>query len=128
MKKIIIAACVVLGCTSAWGAYPNQKISGTYKYSEKGWTGTMKIKVDNGAKYADFTIDTLSKDKKRGCTFEGGLGEEDNNGFPTYGQGDGATFSIRFKDGKAEIKTKEIGTACGMNGNGQFGGIWVKVK
>ncbi len=128
---VIVGAALFAVVTTAHAEYPTKKIAGTYKYQEKGYSGTMKITVDGG-KYAHVKMETHSLDKQRGCQMDDGvLFEEDAKGFPTSGRQDpdneDSTFTIKFAGNTATINTLIV-TVCGMKANGQFEGKWVKAK
>lgn len=127
-EKLLVVAMLLLPVSYSFAAYPDAKIAGTYSYAQKGWTGTMK--VTTGGKYGEFAIETSSKDKKHGCSFDGMLGDEDSKNLPQYGQtADESThFKIKFSGKNAVISDAVTGGACGMPPNGQFDGKWVKAK
>jgi hypothetical protein len=128
MKVLLIISILILSVSYAFAAYPDAKIGGIYSYSQKGWTGTMKVKTEG--KYGEFVIETSSKDQKHGCSFEGMFGDEDSKNLPQYGQteDDSTHFKIKFSGKTAIISDAVTGGSCGMPPNGQFNGKWVKVK
>lgn len=131
MKRFIMAAIMVAALTSQTvAAYSSPKIVGTYSYEEKGCKGTMK--VTDGGKYMNFVISTTGPTRYDACDLEGGFGDEDKNGLPTYGQTENGVTHFKAKFyGKKVVFSDVVGNPCmAPNGNptGKFTGKWIKTK
>jgi hypothetical protein len=133
MKNKIIAAYVTLaaGVFTAEASLA-QDVAGKYKYTEKGYTGTMII-APMGPGFT-FKFQTSNKSNGQMCDFEtyetpiDQGGGRVNDDLPAHGgtQEDGVKFNIAFKKNTATIEVESKGTECGMSG--YFGGTYVKVS
>ena len=109
-----------------------QEVAGKYKYTEKGYTGTMVI-AQMGPGFT-FKFQTSNKSNGQMCDFEtyetpiDQGGGRVNDDLPAHGgtQEDGIKFNIAFKKNTATIEVESKGTECGMSG--YFGGTYVKVS
>lgn len=133
MKTNLMAIFVTL----MTGLYPAeaavaQDVAGKYKYTEKGYTGTLVIK-HMGPGFT-FKFNTSSKSNGQMCDFEtyetpidqgGGRVDDD---LPANGgtREDGIKFKISFSKNTATVDVESKGAECGMSG--YFGGTYVKVS
>jgi hypothetical protein len=133
MKKNLSATFVALMIVLYTAeASVTQDVAGKYKYTEKGYTGTMVIK-HMGPGFT-FKFNTSSNSNGQMCDFEtyetpidqgGGRVDDD---FPANGgtQEDGIKFKISFSKNTATVAVESKGAECGMSG--YFGGTYVKLS
>jgi len=128
LTTVFSVVCLVLVATTAFAQNP----VGTYKYAEKGYSGTMTIsRMGPGFAFAFKTKDTRSGQM---CDFktvetpiEEGGGRVDD-ALPGHGgtKDDGIKFTISFSGKNATVQVDSKGDECGMSG--YFGGKYVKTK
>jgi hypothetical protein len=133
MKKYCIALTLFLFAlaTTASLSYALD-VEGTYKYLEKGYSGTMTISRMGPGFTFKFTTESLSNGQM--CDFETyetpmdeGGGRVDDE-LPAMGgtAEDGIKFKIAFKGKEAMVDMESKGDECGMSG--YFGGKYVKTS
>jgi len=132
MKKlsVILIIALVFISSPALGVEPE----GTYKYTQKGFDGEMKVTKTIGQTLGSrpymISLETVNRQSAHNCEIEK-IMEVDAARISSsstvemyFAEKDGAKFSVKFTSSGAVIKVEDAGGMCGMSGG--FDGKWVR--